>query len=52
MRLLNVIEDYNREYLCYDVAIPLPAERVIHTLDYLIDFNGEPCRISVDNGPE
>ena len=27
VHVLNVIEDYNREYLGYDVARSLPAER-------------------------
>ena len=52
VRVLNVIEDYNREYLGYDVARSLPAERVIRTLDDLIDFYGKPRRIRIDNGPE
>lgn len=38
VRVLNVLEDYNREYLGYDVARSLPAERVTRTLDDLIDF--------------
>ena len=52
VRVLNVIEDYHREYLGYDVARSLPAERVIRTLDDLIDFYGKPRRIRIDNGPE
>ena len=52
VRVLNVIEDYNREYLGYDVARSLPEERVTRTLDDLIDFYGKPRRIRLDNGPE
>ena len=52
VRVLNVLEDYNREYLGYDVARSLPAERVTRTLDDLIDFYGKPRRIRIDNGPE
>jgi len=52
VRVLNVLEDYNRENLGYDVARSLPAERVTRTLDDLIDFYGKPRRIRIDNGPE
>ena len=52
VRVLNVLEDYNREYLGNDVARSLPAERVTRTLDDLIDFYGKPRRIRIDNGPE
>jgi putative transposase len=38
MRLLNVLEDFNGEYLGSDVARSLPAEPVTRTLDDLIDF--------------
>jgi putative transposase len=36
-RLLNVIEDYNREGLGIEIDLSLPAERVIRTLDQIID---------------
>lgn len=52
VRVLKVLEDYNREYLGHDVARSLPAERVTRTLDDLIDFYGKPRRIRIDNGPE
>lgn len=52
IRILNVVDDYNREYLGYDIARSLPAERVTRTLDDLIDFHGKPRRIRIDNGPE
>jgi len=35
-RLLNVIDDYNREGLGIEVDFSLPAERVIRTLDQII----------------
>ena len=42
IRILNVVDDDNREYLGYDIARSLHAERVTRTLDDLIDFHGKP----------
>lgn len=52
IRVLNVIDDFNREALCIEAAISIPAERVIRTLKDLIDWRGKPEKIRVDNGPE
>lgn len=35
-RLLNVIDDFNREGLGIEVDLSLPAERVIRTLNQII----------------
>lgn len=51
-RLLNIIDDYNRESLAIEVDSSLPALRVIRTLERLIDVRTTPKRIRVDNGPE
>ncbi|MFE8072966.1 IS3 family transposase [Marinobacteraceae bacterium S3BR75-40.1] len=51
-RLLNVIDDFNREGLGIEVDFSLPAERVIRTLDQIVEWRGEPCSIRCDNGPE
>lgn len=51
-RLLNVIDDYNRESLAIEVDTSLPALRVIRVLDRLLAFRGQPQTIRVDNGPE
>ena len=51
-RLLNVIDDYNREGLGIEVDFSLPAERVIRTLEQIIDWRGKPALIRCDNGPE
>jgi putative transposase len=51
-RLLNVIDDYNREGLDIEVDFSLPAERVIRTLDHIIEWRGKPRSIRCDNGPE
>jgi putative transposase len=51
-RLLNVIDDFNREGLAMEVDLSLPAERVVRALDQLIAWRGAPVRIRCDNGPE
>ena len=51
-RLLNVIDDYNREGLGMEVDFSLPAERVIRALEQIIDWRGKPALIRCDNGPE
>ena len=51
-RLLNVIDDFNREGLDIEVDLSLPAERVIRTLDQIIEWRGKPCSIHCDNGAE
>lgn len=52
IRLLNVIDDFNREGLGIEVDFSLPSERVIRTLDRIIEQRGKPKAIRVDNGPE
>jgi putative transposase len=51
-RLLNVIDDFNRESLAVEVDTSLPALRVIRVLDALILQRGKPANIRCDNGPE
>ena len=51
-RLLNVIDDFNREGLGIEVDFSLPAERVIRCLDNIIQWRGAPSIIRCDNGPE
>jgi putative transposase len=51
-RLLNVIDDYNRESLAIEIDTSLPALRVIRTLNQLIENRAKPKTIRVDNGPE
>jgi putative transposase len=52
IRTLNVLDDFNREGLCIDVDFSLPAERVVRSLDQIIEWRGKPQAIRVDNGPE
>lgn len=51
-RVLNIIDDYNREMLVMDPDFSLPALRVIRALEFLKEFRGLPKMIRVDNGPE
>jgi len=51
-RTLNVIDDCNREVLAIEVDTSLSSKRVIRTLERIIEDNGKPRTIRVDNGPE
>jgi len=51
-RLLNVLDDFNREGLGIEVDFSLPAERVVRSLTQIIEWRGKPQVIRVDNGPE
>jgi putative transposase len=51
-RLLNVVDDFNREGLGIEVDFSLPASRVIRSLNRIIEWRGKPDTIRVDNGPE
>ena len=51
-RLLNVLDDCNREGLGIEVDFSVPAERVIRSLNRIIEWRGKPETIRVDNGPE
>jgi putative transposase len=52
IRLFNVIDDFNREGLGIEVDFSLPSERVIRSLDRIIEWRGKPTAIRCDNGPE
>ena len=52
VRLLNIIDDFNREALAIEVDFSLPANRVVRTLEQLIEWKGKPIAIRCDNGPE
>ena len=51
-RLLNVLDDFNREGLGIEIDFSLPAERVVRALNQIIEWRGAPRKIRVDNGPE
>jgi putative transposase len=52
IRTFNVIDDYNREGLCIDVDFSIPSQRVIRSLEQVIEWRGKPAAIRCDNGPE
>lgn len=52
IRLFNVIDDFNREGLDIEVDFSLPSERVIRSLERIIEWRGSPKKIRCDNGPE
>lgn len=51
-RLLNVIDDYNRQVLWIEADTSLPSLRVLRVLEQLEEVRGLPDMIRVDNGPE
>jgi putative transposase len=52
IRILNVIDEANREALAIEVGTSLPASRVVRVLEQLIEMHGAPAAIRCDNGPE
>ena len=51
-RLLNIMDDYNRELLTVETDTSLPSARVVRALEWLAEDRGLPKVIRVDNGPE
>ncbi len=51
-RLLNVIDEGNREALRIKCGSSIPSTRLLRVLDELIDFYSKPKAIRMDNGPE
>jgi len=51
-RVLNVMDDFNRESLALEADTSLPALRVIRVLDKITAERGKPLHLRTDNGPE
>ena len=51
-RLLNVIDDFNREALGIEIDLSLSSLRVIRAIEQIISWIGKPKVIRCDNGPE
>jgi putative transposase len=52
VRILNVIDDFNRQCLSIEVGLSICSSRVTRVLDWLIELYGKPQSIRTDNGPE
>lgn len=52
LRTFNVIDDYNREGLAVDVDLAMPSQRVVRSLEQIIEWRGKPAAIRCDNGLE
>jgi putative transposase len=51
-RLLNVVDDFKSRRTWFEVDFSLPTERVILSIDRIIERSGTPLAIRVDIGPE
>jgi putative transposase len=51
-RLLNVLDEGNREALAIDVDLSLPSTRVVAVREALVAQHGPPHRLRCDNGPK
>ncbi len=49
IHLFNVIDAFNRESLGVGVDFSLPAERVVRSLDQIIEWPGKPITMRCDN---
>jgi len=51
-RLFNVIDDFNREALGIEIDFSLPSDRVIRSLEQIMEWRGTPQVLRCDYGPE
>ena len=51
-RTFNVMDDCSREALAIEVDTSLSSQRIIRTLQRVIEQRGKPATIRTDNGPE
>ena len=47
-----MIDDYDREGMGIEVDFSRPSERVIRSLDRIIEWRGKPDAIRCDNSPQ
>lgn len=52
IKVLNMIDDFNREALAIEVDTSICGSRVKRVLDQVIEWRGKPKSIRMDNGPE
>jgi putative transposase len=46
------LDTFNREGLCIDAGFSLPAERIVRSLNQIIEWRGKSQAIRVGNGPK
>lgn len=51
-RILNVLDEGNREGLAIEIGTSIPATRIVRVLSQLVALYGRPDELRVDNGPE
>jgi putative transposase len=51
-RVLNIIDDFNRESLTINISYSFPSEKVIEILEEVIEWRGKPESIRTENGTE
>lgn len=51
-RTFNVMDDCTREALAIEIDTSLSSQRIIRTLERIIEQRGRPLTIRTDNGPE
>ena len=51
-RVLNILDDYNREALAIEAHLSIGSKMVTEVLDRVVEEKGKPKTIRVDNGPE
>lgn len=52
VKVLNVMDDFNREALTVEAGTSITGERLKIILEQIIDWRGKPKEIRSDNGPE
>ena len=52
IRILNIIDDYNREALAMEVDYSLSSHSLCRVMKRLIEERGKPLEVRCDNGPE
>lgn len=51
-RLLNIIDDFNRECVTMEIGTSITSQRVVRVLERLKEEGRKPEQIRIDNGPE
>lgn len=52
IRILNILDDFNREALLMHVDYSFPSAKVVELVKQVIDWRGRPINIRTDNGTE